>query len=430
MLKKIPASELQCGMYLHKLGGSWLSHPFWRSAFVVRDPKDIDAILQHGIDEVWIDTSQGLDVAPAAEPAAAAEVRVPADGPPGPPAASSVAPPRPGEPHPEAAAAPAPPRPASPAQAPRTPFLEEVERARKVCQDSSQAVAAMFQDIRMGRIVDARQALPMVQEIAASVGRNPGALISIARLKTKDDYTYMHSVAVCGLMVALAQQIGMDEREIREAGLAGLVHDLGKAMSPPEVLNKPGALTEEEFAIMKRHPVQGWQALREGAQTSDPVLDVVLHHHEKFDGSGYPHKLVGEGIGHYARMGAICDVYDAVTSARCYKAGWEPGHAVRQMNSWTGHFDRKLLEAFIRSVGIYPIGSLVRLESGRLGVVCEQRGPSLLKPVVNIFHSAATNLPLPAERLDLALPDARDRIVGIENPARWGFGPLDRLWAG
>jgi putative nucleotidyltransferase with HDIG domain len=395
-------------MYLHRLGGSWLDHPFWRGAFVLDDPKDLDAIREHGIEEIWIDTSRGLDVAPPPESA------------PGVPAPENAAP---------ESAAPIAVRaaPALPAVA-HACFLEEIERARKVCQDSSVAIASLFQDIRMGRIVDTSHALPMVQDIADSVSRNPRALISIARLKTQDDYTYMHSVAVCGLMVALGQQLGMDERLVREAGMAGLVHDLGKAMSPPEVLNKPGALTEEEFTIMKRHPVQGWQLLREGTQTTESVLDVALHHHEKFDGSGYPHKLHGEGIGHFARMGAICDVYDAITSARCYKAGWEPGHAVRQMSSWTGHFDRRLLEAFIRSIGIYPIGSLVRLESGRLGVVCEQLSRSLLRPVVHVFHSARTNLPLPPQRIDLALPGAHDRIVGIENPVKWGFGPLDRYW--
>ncbi|MEH3086427.1 MAG: HD-GYP domain-containing protein [Xylophilus ampelinus] len=418
MLKKIQASDLRCGMYLQKLGGSWLSHPFWRSAFVLQDPKDLQAILDSGIQDVWIDTARGLDVAvPAPAPAPVA--------PPAPEPDPVASPPAPQPPPVPVATAPPPPAPAL-----RTSFVEEVERARKVCEDTSGAVAAMFQDIRMGRIVDTHQAMPMVQDIAASVSRNPGALISIARLKTKDDYTYMHSVAVCGLMVALAQQLGMDDRMVREAGMAGLVHDLGKAVSPPEVLNKPGALTEEEFTIMKRHPVQGWELLREGTQTFESVLDVALHHHEKYDGSGYPHRLEGEGIGHFARMGAICDVYDAVTSARCYKAGWEPAHAVRQMSSWTGHFDRRLLEAFIRSVGIYPVGSLVRLESGRLGVVSEQLSRSLLRPVVTVFHSAKTNQPLPPQRIDLALPQSNDRIVGIENPAKWGFGSLDRYWMG
>jgi putative nucleotidyltransferase with HDIG domain len=199
----------------------------------------------------------------------------------------------------------------------------------------------MFSEARMGRAVDSAGAQHLVEEISDSVTRNPGALISLARLKTADDYTYMHSVAVCALMVALARQLRLNDEQTRLAGMAGLLHDLGKAAIPLAVLNKPGKLTDAEFEIVRNHPVEGYHMLKEGAKVPDAVLDACLHHHEKIDGSGYPDKLQGEGISVIARMAAICDVYDAITSDRPYKRGWDPSESLRRMAEWTSACSRR-----------------------------------------------------------------------------------------
>jgi putative nucleotidyltransferase with HDIG domain len=261
------------------------------------------------------------------------------------------------------------------------------------------------------------------------VVRNPGALISLARLKSVDDYTYMHSVAVCALMVALARQLGIDEKTTREAGMAGLLHDLGKAVMPMEVLNKPGKLTDEEFRIMKSHPAEGHRMLVEGGVAGEIPLDVVLHHHEKVDGSGYPKGLKGDAISLFAKMGAVCDVYDAITSNRPYKSGWDPAESIRKMTEWsTGHFDQRIFQAFVKSVGIYPIGSLVRLESGRLGIVVDQTELSLLAPKVRVFFSTKANAHIPLEVVDLSARNAPDKIVSREDPAKWNFADLDKMW--
>jgi HD-GYP domain-containing protein (c-di-GMP phosphodiesterase class II) len=282
----------------------------------------------------------------------------------------------------------------------------------------------------MGRAVSPEFAGTLVEEISSSVERNPGAIISLARLKSADDYTYMHSVAVCALMVALSRQLGLDAALTRELGLAGLLHDLGKALMPMEVLNKPGKLTDEEFAIIKRHPVEGHRLLVEGGSVGDLQLDVVLHHHEKIDGSGYPDHLKGEEISLYSKMGAICDVYDAVTSNRPYKAGWDPAESIRRMADWcNGHFDGNIFQAFVKCMGIYPIGSLVRLESGRLGVVMEQAGQSLLKPRVKVFFSTKSMTHIAPEVLDLSHSATRDKIVSREDAVKWGLANIERLWA-
>ncbi|MEF8710350.1 MAG: HD domain-containing phosphohydrolase [Candidatus Accumulibacter propinquus] len=155
----------------------------------------------------------------------------------------------------------------------------------------------------MGKAVDTHGAQRLVEEISDSVSRNPGAVISLARLKTADDYTYMHSVAVCALMIALARQLALDEQQTRSAGIAGLLHDLGKAAMPMDVLNKPGKLTDAEFAIIKSHPEEGYRMLLEARQVDDVALDVVLHHHEKTDGSGYPKRLKGAEISLFRQDG-------------------------------------------------------------------------------------------------------------------------------
>jgi HD-GYP domain-containing protein (c-di-GMP phosphodiesterase class II) len=238
----------------------------------------------------------------------------------------------------------------------------------------------------------------------------------------------MHSVAVCALMVALSRQLGLDDKTTREAGMAGLLHDLGKALMPMEVLNKPGKLTEEEFAIIKSHPVEGHKLLLEGGGASASTLDVCLHHHEKMDGSGYPEKLVGDDISLLAKMGAICDVYDAITSNRPYKVGWDPAESIRKMTEWCkGHFDERIFHAFIKSIGIYPTGSLVKLTSGRLGVVTEQSTKSLLTPHVRVFFSSKSKVYITPELIDLAVSGA-EKIVSREEATAWGLKDIDRFW--
>jgi putative nucleotidyltransferase with HDIG domain len=291
-------------------------------------------------------------------------------------------------------------------------------------------VMQMFSEARLGHAVDTEGCRPLVDEITSSVMRNPGALVSLARLKTRDDYSYMHSVAVCALMVALARQLGLDEATSREAGFAGLLHDLGKAAMPLEVLNKPGSLTDEEFALIRTHPERGYEMLAEGQGVSEQVMDVCLHHHERLDGTGYPHKLAGDDITLVARMGAVCDVYDAITSNRPYKAGWDPAESVARMASWKGHFDPAVFQAFVRSLGIYPTGSLVRLQSQNLAIVVEQTAGSLVSPVVKVFYSLRSEMHVPPRRLELARQGCTDRIIGREPAEAWVKLDLDSLWAG
>ena len=406
MLKRISVEQLTLGMHLKEFCGSWMEHPFWRSGFVLTDPDDIKAILASSIRDVWIDCSQGLDVALGEVTVSEAESEAQIDV-----ELNQVA----------------------QAQRQTAPVSaeQEIARAAQICLQAKQAVVSMFEEVRMGNTVDVGGARQLVEEISDSVSRNPGALISLARLKTVDDYTYMHSVAVCAMMVSLAKQLGFDEAQTRSAGLAGLMHDLGKAVMPMEVLNKPGKLTEAEFATIKTHPTEGYNMLLGGVNVDPMVLDVCLHHHEKMDGSGYPKGLKGDAISLFAKMGAVCDVYDAITSNRPYKLGWDPAESLRKMAEWVnGHFDLKVFQAFVKSMGIYPVGSLVRLTSGRLGVVVEQTAKSLTTPRVKVFFSTKSNMRIVPQIIDLSGPDTREKIVGREDPAQWRFPDLNELWSG
>lgn len=403
MLKRIAMSDLRIGMYIQEFCGSWMDHPFWKAKFLLETDKDLQRIQTCGISELWIDASKGLDVEAGRASVTPAEAEVEVQ---------------------ERLMAAALPTGAS------CSLEDELSRAAKLCNRSKQAVMEMFGDARMGKALDFEQAENLVADISDSVMRHPNALISLARLKRADEYTYMHSVAVCALMIALARQLGMPSAQVREVGLAGMLHDIGKMGVPSEILNKPGKLTDSEFVTVREHPEAGGRILLAGKQVSAVVLDVCLHHHEKVDGSGYPHRLAGEQISLPAKMGAICDVYDAVTSNRPYKVGWEPAESIRKMAEWTGHFDQAVFKAFVKTVGIYPTGSLVRLQSGRIGVVLDQHATSLLMPKVKVFFSAKSKTPIAQEIIDLAKLIDRDKIVSRESAADWGFRNLDELWTG
>ncbi|WP_281728971.1 HD-GYP domain-containing protein [Pseudomonas sp. Tri1] len=288
----------------------------------------------------------------------------------------------------------------------------------------------MFNQARMGASIELHGVSQLISTITHSITRNPHALISLARLKSINEYTYMHSVAVSGLMIGLARQLNLSEPNVQEAGLAGLLHDIGKMAIPQKILDKPGKLTREEFLTIYQHPELGEQILLNNRQISASVLDVCLHHHEKLDGTGSPHKLVGEQISLFGRMAAICDVYDAVTSDRPYKRGWGPADAMHKMASWEGHFDPVIFQAFVKYMGIFPIGSLVRLESGRLAVVMEQSDASLLKPKVKVFFSTQKKASIPHEIIDLSDKKCADRIISREAYEKWNFKYLQSLWAG
>jgi HD-GYP domain-containing protein (c-di-GMP phosphodiesterase class II) len=396
MLKKINVAQIRRGMYVHKLEGSWLDHSLWKTRFLIESDAQIEEVRQSGAEELWIDTSCGVDVEEDVAP------RV-----------ESIA------------VAPPPPAPFAPA---RTSLADELKNAEEIRSRAKVVVTSMFHEARLGKAIDPEVCGPLVTEVVDSVHRNSDALVSLSRLKLADEYTYLHSVAVCALMVALGRQFGFNQQQSHEAGMAGLMHDLGKAAMPMEIINKPDKLTDQEFEIIRLHPERGERMLREAGVTNEAVLKVCRNHHERMDGKGYPDRVAAGQLPLLVRMGAVCDVYDAITSNRPYKAGWDPAESIARMASWKGHFDEEVLRAFIRSLGIYPIGSLVRLASNRLALVVAQNAAKLTAPCVKVFFSINTGTQLKPELLDLNAPDCDEKIVSREAPEKWPFKELENLW--
>jgi HD-GYP domain-containing protein (c-di-GMP phosphodiesterase class II) len=398
-LKKIDITALQVGMYIHDLSCDWMTHPFVRNRFLITSPAEIAKIRNAGIHDIVIDTGKGLDVAGSATLQESAENTE----------------------HEVMRAASAAPPPVI-----RTSYAEELTRAVRIRDQAASVVRSVMNDIRLGKAIDIGRVQPVVQDITESILRNPGALLGLLQIKDKDDYTFLHSVSVCALLVAFCHHRGMAPELIREAGIGGLLHDTGKALVPDAVLNKPGRLTDEEFEVIRQHPVDGFRILSESGLVGPIPLDITRHHHERMDGSGYPDKLQGYDISDLAQMAAIVDVYDALTADRCYHQAMPAAEALRKLFEWSKfHFRPDLVQDFMRCVGIYPLGTLVRLASDRLAVVYEPTPGKPLLPKVNVFFNIKANVYIKPCLLDLARPQSAqvDKIASHEAPEKWKVDP-------
>lgn len=381
MKKKINVSDVRLGMFIDSLCGNWIDHPFWRKAFLLDQQKDMDALLACGTKELWIDTDLGVDVESAIAP----------ESPPTNPASGT---------------------PKKVEVEPPVILSDEIKRARKIHTQCRMAVTDMFKMACNRDEFKLDHALILVDEIRRSTARNQNAFLSLTRSKEKEEYLCLHSIAVCALMIMLGRQMGMDHETIITLGLAGLLLDIGNIGLPAKLVNKPGKLTLEEYNLVKTHPMRGWEMLN-GRRLDNIVLDVCLHHHERMDGKGYPECLPVDSLSLFARMAAICDTYDSLVSDCYYRKGISPARAIREMvKCQEGQFDQKIFHAFIKTVGIYPFGTLVKLKSGRVAIVEEQSNKSLSAPIVRVFFSTKINEPIFQEWVDLS--KVQDTIASVE----------------
>ena len=342
--------------------------------------KDMDDLLACGTEELWIDTDRGADVEDAVAP----------DSPP--PDTEDTK--------------------QEKGLEPPVILADEIRRARKIHAQGKLDVTEMFaracnkEELRLDR------ALILVDEIRKSTARNPNAFLGLTRSKVKEDYLCLHSIAVCALMILLGRNMKMDHETIISLGLAGLLLDIGNIGLPQDLVNKPGTLTQEEYNLVKTHPLRGWNILNQH-HLDNIVLDVCLHHHERMDSAGYPECLPLDSLSVFARMAAICDTYDSLISDSYYRKGISPANAIREMTKWQeGQFDKAVFHAFVKTVGIYPFGSLVKLKSGRVAVVEEQSNKSLASPIVRVFFSTKVDQPIFQEWIDLS--KVQDAIVSVE----------------
>jgi HD-GYP domain-containing protein (c-di-GMP phosphodiesterase class II) len=399
MLKKVDASQLRIGMFIYDLDCGWMEHPFVRNRFVLTRDEEIRRILHAGIRGVTIDCARGLDVddAPTVEEAQAiTEAEV-----------AEIA--------------------ATPVASLHVTLAEEFDRALAIRRQAADLVRTVMQDARLGKAVELDKVSPVVENITASILRNASALLGLSVIKNKDDYTFLHSVSVCTLLVAFCRSRKMDADTIYQAGIGGLLHDTGKALIPDAILNKPGRLSDEEFAVVRKHPKDGYDLLCRTPGIGPIPLDITLHHHERRDGTGYPDRQSEQQTSVLAQMAAIVDVYDAITADRVYHKGVPAAEALRKMYEWSKfHFNPTLMQEFMRCVGIYPVGTMVLLESGRLGVVVEPHETSLLTPKVNVFYSTRSQTYIKPETVDLSRGvgfGGADKILRHESPKKWQVDP-------
>jgi len=400
MIKRITIHQLKPGMFIHDINCAWIEHPFLVGMLKIKDDKTIKQIAGLGVRELYIDTLKGLDVIDApTETEVNAEIE-----------------------HKMIAMV----QQAKPVTTSAT-LREELKKSKKVYSEANKIISNIMHDVRIGRQIEVEQIEPVVGKMANSILRNKDALLSLCRIKSKDDYTFLHSVSVGALLISFAHALDFNHDIIKQLGVGGMLHDIGKTKVPDEILNKPGKLTEEEFVIMKSHVVHGCSILRKSPGISQISFDVTAQHHERFDGSGYPLGLKNAEMSVYGQMAAIVDVYDAITADRCYHKGMEPTVAVRKMFEWSKfHFNPKLLRTFIRTVGIYPVGTLVRLESGKIGVVIEQCETDMTRPLVRAIFDVKKSYFITPNDIDLAKPLGQgggDKIVNYESPAKWNIDP-------
>jgi HD-GYP domain-containing protein (c-di-GMP phosphodiesterase class II) len=397
MLKHITISDVEMGMFVHKMKGSWFSHPFWKAKFLIDDEEKLLTLRSSNLRGLVIDTAKGKDLTTAPDIKSASQ-----------PSTSG-----------QAAAAPV--ALATKLKNRRVNRLEaheptstqqEVATAMAVAERAQTSLGDAFIAARLGKAINVRQVQPVVVDILHSIRRNPHAFGGLMRCKLKNESAYRHALAVSALMVSLARQMKCTQTEIHEAGLAGLMLDIGTNYLPQN-LNLPGDdFRNADPKIWKQHVILGHRALENDAGMPASVLSACLEHHERIDGRGYPNGLADSQISKIGRMAAICDTFDFLLTRTNTTEALDPAVAVERMREMEGAFDQEILRCFIESVGIYPVGSFVELHSGKIAMVIDEDPKDSSKPIVQAFYSRISRERILPHRIDLARCDDAETIVG------------------
>ncbi len=395
MIKTIKSDQLKKDMFIHELDCSWLDHPFARNQFKITAQSDIKKVLSSGIKTLKIDTEKGLDIEQTpskatvvSETSFVAENKLP--------------------------------------DSQKNNLANTRKEAKNIKKHAEQAITAIMTDVKLGQQVAMEVVTPVVDKMAESILNNHNALLGLSRIRHMDTYTFEHSVNISVLMMSFTKSRGMPPEIIHNVGVGGLLHDIGKTLTPPEILNKPGKLTDEEFVKMRRHVVDSRIILEKTPGINQNALDVAALHHEKHDGTGYPDGKKSDEISIIGQMSAIVDVYDALTADRCYHKGQDPSLVLKRMLSWAGsHFNPQLMQAFIHCVGIYPPATLVMLNNRHLAVVAENNS-NLLAPRVVVFLNTKNRETIEPQFIDLSKQD-KLKVLSSESDHNWNVNPQKYL---
>jgi len=402
MLKKIAVTDLEPGMYVANITQSGVSLHQHEKEGRVKDEATVQALIKRGVKELYIDTQQGKD-SQKAIPLEESEAELDSQ------LETLVEDPK------------------TELPAKHTTFDQEFEKASKMHSEALGLVSLALDAAKNGEAIDIAPFENMADNFMDSVVRNQNALACLSRIRDKDTYLMEHSVNVAVLMSILGKYLKLERSYLHHCVTGALLHDIGKILIPDTILHKPGKLTNEEFAIMKRHALYSQKILEKNRGFPQAAINVAGQHHERLDGKGYPAGLAGDEVSQEGRMASVVDVYDAITADRVYHQGMTPSTALKRMLEWSGpHLDATYVQAFIKAMGIYPVGSLVALESGMAAIVMEENEDSL-KPSVKVIYNLKTSMFSKVTRLNLSRSDVNDRIVKPIDPEDHGIRVRDFL---
>ncbi|MNC02502.1 Cyclic di-GMP phosphodiesterase response regulator RpfG [compost metagenome] len=295
-------------------------------------------------------------------------------------------------------------------------------KIRRLYQEARELQGKFIRHLKAGEPIDITPLAAVAEEMVDTMFTHGDAMLCLARIRAKDAYLMEHSMNVAILLANFGRYLGLERNVLKELTLGGLLHDVGKIMTPDEVLNKPGKLTDEEFGVMRQHVVHSYDILSNTAGITPTMLEVAANHHERLDGTGYPQRLKGDQLSLYTRMSGIVDVYDAVTADRVYKQGMQPTQAFRVLlKGINQHFDAELVTKFIKCMGVYPVGTLVQLSNQRLAVVMQRNEQQPLKPMVKVIYHATQRHYLEVQWLDLARNGGQESIESTVDPKEFGI---------
>jgi len=356
--KSIPVGELQFGMYVAELDRPWTDTPFMFQGFVLESERQLET-LKKFCKFVTVDSERS-----------------------------------------ERRAA---PPPAAPRYATQVAVEHEIARAKAAHGVADQAMREVVAAVRANRMLDAQHLEQAVGSMTESVLRNPDALVLFSRLREKDDYTHAHAIDVAVYMTSFGRFLQLPQEQISLLGYLGLMQDIGKLRVPDAILAKRDRLSGPELEQARRHVEHSVAILRETPGLPEDLASLAALHHERHDGSGYPRALKGKEIGTFGSIGAIIDTFDALTARRPYAEAVSPSTALSMLYKWRGtFFDAALVEQFIRCIGIFPLGSVVELNSGEVGIVIAQNTEKRLQPRVMVIRDASGNALRPQKLLDLS----------------------------
>jgi putative nucleotidyltransferase with HDIG domain len=398
MRKRISIDQLKIGMKVEKLDRSWLATPFLRHRFTITSSEQIEQLHASGVQQLDVEADDVCEDSGSFVPAMPAEAET----------SQPISPPL--EPEP-----------------PAIPFAEELPAAKQVYKAAKLIIQQAMEDVRMGRALNMEAVSEVVGSMADSILRSPDALTSLTRLKNFDEYTFFHSVNTSALALSIGKHLGYERAPLLQLGTGMLLHDIGKTLIPIEILNKPGRYEAHEFEIMKQHVLRGAEILSSTTGLTDMFLKPTLEHHERVDGTGYPHHRSKIDLSQFGLIAAIVDIYDAVTSDRCYHKGKTPHDTLQFLYQLgdRGHVDGTLVQQFVQVVGVYPVGSCVSLSTGETAIVKQFNHQAPIRPLVVLVTDEAGRRRSTPVDLDLATQRRRPEqtIVSILDPTVLGINP-------